>query len=95
MNTDSFLMIVQNKPLELGPRAEIEQESDLNGRRLQVIQYLRLMDSIERLQYLQFQQDISIHNQIGSEVPDHLASEKYRYRNLAHHLEARLSQCER
>jgi hypothetical protein len=84
------LSIVQQEPLELGLRPKIQEQCDLNRSCAQIVQDLCLVVSIQRLQCLQLQQDISIHNQVCAKVSDHFAAKVNWHRNLTQRLQTGL-----
>jgi hypothetical protein len=62
----------QDYALELKPRlAEVEQQAEMQVRGFQIVEALRAMDFVDRLQYLQFDEDDVFDKQVNSIFPDH------------------------
>jgi hypothetical protein len=70
-----FEVIVQPHPSELGSMTKIEQQPYFKSGRLQIVEQLSLVDSVERPCRLQLHDNSIRNDQVGSKQPNSHSSE--------------------
>lgn len=94
MNTDFLLIVIQDNPFKLWLGSKVQQQANFKGRRLEIVQHLRFMRSVEALSGFQLQQNSLVYNKVGSKFTHYMASEIDWQRYLRLYLQTGLSERE-